>query len=109
NPLRDGMAHTRPAPQRGGATAPRRRGDAFGLTVGSLYAMARCRHEAAALREVTHVGRPVGVHIGIAGGQVVASQTGSENYSEYTVTGNAANLASRLTRRRRGRRNLGVA
>jgi predicted ATPase len=27
----------------------------------------------------------------------VASRTGSENYSEYTVTGNAANLASRLT------------
>jgi class 3 adenylate cyclase len=52
----------------------------------------------AAVPEVSaHVGRPVGVHIGVAGGQVVASQTGSENYSEYTVTGNAANLASRLT------------
>jgi class 3 adenylate cyclase/tetratricopeptide (TPR) repeat protein len=51
-----------------------------------------------AIPEVSaHVGRPVGVHIGVAGGQVVASRTGSENYSEYTVTGNAANLASRLT------------
>ena len=52
----------------------------------------------AAIPEVSaHVGRPVGVHIGIAGGQVVASRTGSASYSEYTVTGNAANLASRLT------------
>jgi class 3 adenylate cyclase/tetratricopeptide (TPR) repeat protein len=52
----------------------------------------------AAVPEVSaDVGRPVGVHIGVAGGQVVASRTGSENYSEYTVTGNAANLVSRLT------------
>src|SRR6202045_4863487 len=52
----------------------------------------------AAIPEVSaHVGRPVGVHIGVAGGQVVASRTGSATYSEYTVTGNAANLASRLT------------
>jgi class 3 adenylate cyclase/tetratricopeptide (TPR) repeat protein len=52
----------------------------------------------AAIPEVSaHVGRPVGVHIGVAGGQVVASRTGSASYSEYTVTGNAANLASRLT------------
>jgi class 3 adenylate cyclase len=52
----------------------------------------------AAIPEVSaHVGRPVGVHIGIAGGQVVASRTGSASYSEYTVTGNAANLAWRLT------------
>ncbi len=52
----------------------------------------------AAIPEVSaRAGRPVGVHIGLAGGQVVASRTGSANYSEYTVTGNAANLASRLT------------
>jgi class 3 adenylate cyclase/tetratricopeptide (TPR) repeat protein len=52
----------------------------------------------AAIPEVSaRVGRPVGVHIGLAGGQVVASRTGSANYSEYTVTGTAANLASRLT------------
>ncbi|MFQ5973823.1 MAG: adenylate/guanylate cyclase domain-containing protein, partial [Alphaproteobacteria bacterium] len=42
-------------------------------------------------------GRPLGVHIGVAGGQVVASGTGSESHSEYTVTGEAVNLASRLT------------
>src|SRR5215471_3518874 len=52
----------------------------------------------AAVPEISaRVSRPVGVHIGIAGGQVVASRTGSATYSEYTVTGNAANLASRLT------------
>src|SRR5580704_6319491 len=52
----------------------------------------------AAIPEVSvRVGRPVGVHMGVAGGQVVASRTGSASYSEYTVTGNAANLASRLT------------
>jgi hypothetical protein len=52
----------------------------------------------AAIPEVSvRVGRPVGVHMGVAGGQVVARRTGSASYSEYTVTGNAANLASRLT------------
>jgi hypothetical protein len=43
------------------------------------------------------VRRPVGVHIGVAGGQVVASRTGSASHSEYTVTGDTVNLASRLT------------
>jgi class 3 adenylate cyclase/tetratricopeptide (TPR) repeat protein len=52
----------------------------------------------AAIPEVSaHCGLPIGVHVGVAGGQVVASRTGSARYSEYTVTGNAANLASRLT------------
>lgn len=43
------------------------------------------------------VGRPIGVHIGIASGQVVASSTGSGDHLEYTVTGDSVNLASRLT------------
>ena len=42
-------------------------------------------------------GRPLGVHIGIASGQVVASGTGSARHREYTVTGESVNLASRLT------------
>jgi len=51
-----------------------------------------------AIQEISaNVANPVDVHIGVAGGQVVASRTGSATYSEYTVTGNAANLASRLT------------
>lgn len=40
--------------------------------------------------------RPILVHIGLASGQVVASGTGSESHSEYTVTGETVNLASRL-------------
>lgn len=43
------------------------------------------------------LGRPVSVHIGIAGGEVVASGTGSATHREYTVTGDTVNLASRLT------------
>ena len=43
------------------------------------------------------LGRPVGVHIGVAGGQVVASGTGSASHREYTVTGDTVNLASRLS------------
>ncbi|SAK71849.1 adenylate/guanylate cyclase [Caballeronia glebae] len=41
--------------------------------------------------------RPVCVHIGIAGGEVVASGTGSATHREYTVTGETVNLAARLT------------
>jgi hypothetical protein len=52
----------------------------------------------AAIPELSaRVGRSVGVHIGVAGGQVVASRTGSASHSEYTVTGDTVNLASRLT------------
>ncbi|MGH6920157.1 MAG: AAA family ATPase, partial [Geminicoccaceae bacterium] len=36
-------------------------------------------------------------HIGVAGGQVVASGIGSVSHREYTVTGDTVNLASRLT------------
>jgi class 3 adenylate cyclase/tetratricopeptide (TPR) repeat protein len=42
------------------------------------------------------LGGQLQAHIGIASGQVVASGTGSEAHSEYTVTGEAVNLASRL-------------
>ena len=36
------------------------------------------------------------VHVGIAAGHVIASATGSAVHSEYTVTGDTVNLASRL-------------
>jgi class 3 adenylate cyclase len=52
----------------------------------------------AAIPDVSaRVGRPIGIHIGVAGGQVVASRTGSTSHSEYTVTGDTVNLAARLT------------
>jgi class 3 adenylate cyclase/tetratricopeptide (TPR) repeat protein len=35
-------------------------------------------------------------HIGVAGGEVLASRTGSQDHAEYTVTGPSVNLASRL-------------
>ena len=46
-------------------------------------------------------GRDLHAHIGLASGEVVAAGTGSEGFREYTVTGNAVNLASRLTDRAR--------
>ena len=42
------------------------------------------------------LGRDLETHIGIASGQVVASSTGSNRHREYTVTGDAVNLASRM-------------
>ncbi len=47
-------------------------------------------------------GRAVDAHVGIAGGQVVASGTGSTSHHEYTVTGDTVNLAARLTDSARG-------
>ena len=46
-------------------------------------------------------GGTLAVHIGVAGGEVVASGTGSATHREYTVTGETVNLASRLTDPRR--------
>ncbi|MDR5880656.1 adenylate/guanylate cyclase domain-containing protein [Caballeronia sp. LZ032] len=40
---------------------------------------------------------PLAVHIGIAGGEVVASGTGGATHRAYTVTGETVNLAARLT------------
>ena len=44
----------------------------------------------------TSASRAIAVHIGVACGQVVASETGGL-HREYTVTGDSVNLASRLT------------
>ena len=52
----------------------------------------------AAIPEMSaRIGRQIGVHMGVAAGQVVASRTGSASHSEYTVTGDTVNLAARLT------------
>lgn len=46
-------------------------------------------------------GLDLSAHIGIAAGKVVASGTGSDAHREYTVTGDAVNLAARLQDRAR--------
>jgi class 3 adenylate cyclase/tetratricopeptide (TPR) repeat protein len=52
----------------------------------------------AAMGQVSEAaGRVIAAHVGIASGEVVASRTGSSRYTEYTVTGETVNLASRLT------------
>ena len=40
--------------------------------------------------------RPLAAHIGIASGEVVAADTGSAAHRNYTMTGDAVNLAARL-------------
>lgn len=42
------------------------------------------------------LGLPLRVSIGVAGGEVMASQLGSEHHTEYTVIGSSVNLAARL-------------
>jgi class 3 adenylate cyclase/tetratricopeptide (TPR) repeat protein len=39
---------------------------------------------------------PLAAHIGVATGEVVASSVGSQRHRDYTVTGEAANVAARL-------------
>jgi len=41
-------------------------------------------------------GRPLAAHVGIASGEVVAADTGSAAHRNYTMTGDAVNLAARL-------------
>lgn len=43
------------------------------------------------------LGRDIAMHMGIASGEVLASQVGSARHRAYTVTGESVNLASRLT------------
>ncbi|MBL8623479.1 MAG: AAA family ATPase [Myxococcales bacterium] len=42
------------------------------------------------------LGLPLRVSVGVAGGEVMASQLGSEHHTEYTVIGSSVNLAARL-------------
>jgi class 3 adenylate cyclase/tetratricopeptide (TPR) repeat protein len=74
----------------------------FGAPVAHGNDAERAVRASLALRETmpglaADVGRSVRVHVGVAAGQVVASGIGSGGYSEYAVTGESVNLASRLT------------
>jgi class 3 adenylate cyclase/tetratricopeptide (TPR) repeat protein len=50
----------------------------------------------AAIRQRLGVDRPLGVHIGVATGLVLAGSVGAGGEASYTVMGDAVNLASRL-------------
>jgi class 3 adenylate cyclase len=85
-----------------GGTVDKHIGDAvmaiFGAPVAHTNDPERALSAAAAIHEaVAKFDPPVAVHIGVAIGQVVASQMGSDAHTEYTVTGDSVNLASRLT------------
>jgi class 3 adenylate cyclase/tetratricopeptide (TPR) repeat protein len=74
----------------------------FGAPVAHGNDAERALRAALAAREAmpalsAEAGRALDVHIGVAGGQVVASRLGSARHREYTVTGETVNLASRLT------------
>ena len=74
----------------------------FGAPVAHGNDAERAVRAALAIRDAmptvaAEAGRPVTVHIGVAGGEVVASGTGSVTHREYTITGDSVNLAARLT------------
>jgi class 3 adenylate cyclase/tetratricopeptide (TPR) repeat protein len=74
----------------------------FGAPIAHGNDTERAVHAALAIRDAmpglaVSFSRDVTVHIGLACGQVVASDTGSSGHREYTVTGDSVNLASRLT------------
>jgi class 3 adenylate cyclase/tetratricopeptide (TPR) repeat protein len=69
---------------------------AYGNDVERALRAAIAIHDAVA-RLPRDSGRAFGTHIGIASGEVIAAATGSAAHRSYTVTGDAVNLASRLT------------
>lgn len=74
----------------------------FGAPVAHGDDLERAVRAALAVREAMgplsrELGRNLAIHAGIAMGPVVAAGTGSDLHRPYTVTGDAVNLASRLT------------
>ncbi len=85
-----------------GGTVDKHIGDAvmavFGAPIAHTDDPLRAARTALELHQVTtSLSPPLDIHIGIASGQVVASRMGSAAHTEYTVTGESVNLASRLT------------
>src|SRR5262249_8955501 len=71
----------------------------FGAPVSHNNDAERALHAALAIQDripgfAAALGHTIGVHMGIAAGQVVARTTGSAAHREYTVTGDSVNLAS---------------
>ena len=79
----------------------------FGAPVAHTDDPERAVRAALALHNaVAELDPPLQIHIGVAAGQVVASNTGSAAHLEYTVTGETVNLASRLTDLAKGQETL---
>lgn len=90
---------------RAGGTVDKHIGDAtmavFGAPVAHGNDVERAVRAAFEIHEAMDVlsrefGRTLAAHVGIASGEVVAASTGSSVRADYTVTGDAVNLASRL-------------
>ena len=54
-------------------------------------------------------GHELALHIGMASGEVLAGESGSDTHRQYTVTGDTVNLAARLTDRAAGGQTLVAA
>ena len=92
--------------ERFGGTIDKHIGDAvmgvFGAPVAYGNDVERALRASVAIHDAmaslsTDRGRTLGTHIGVASGEVVAATTGSASHRNYTVTGDAVNLAARLT------------
>ena len=92
--------------ERFGGTIDKHIGDAvmgvFGAPIAHGNDVERALRAGVAIHEAmaslsTESGRKLGTHIGVASGEVVAAATGSAAHRSYTVTGDAVNLAARLT------------
>ncbi|HEY8243297.1 MAG TPA: adenylate/guanylate cyclase domain-containing protein [Casimicrobiaceae bacterium] len=90
---------------RSGGTVDKHIGDAtmavFGAPVAHGNDIERAVRAACEIHEAmttlsAEAGKPLATHIGIACGEVVAASTGSAVRADYTVIGDAVNLASRL-------------
>ncbi len=90
---------------RSGGTVDKHMGDAtmaiFGAPVAHGNDVERAVRAACDIHDAMHAlsaefGRTLATHVGMASGEVVAASVGSTVRADYTVTGDAVNLASRM-------------